>query len=100
MRPKRGVPLATTLAFAPTSIRVPRLPHAVSVPAAPYWRSRSPPWTVASLATYFVFHVLARPAAGRCPAWVMIVEYGAVGARFAWMMMRDAIVVDRDRLVA
>jgi hypothetical protein len=91
-------PLATTLAFAPTVYPwylvclTPFLfgPRVLALAV----------WTVASLATYFVFHVLATTGSWSLPVWVMIVEYGAVGGSFAWTMMRDVIVLDRDRLVS
>jgi len=82
-------PLATTLAFAPTVYPwylvclTPFLfgPRVLALAV----------WTVASLATYFVFHVLATTGSWSLPAWVMIVEYGAVGGAFVWPMVRDPV---------
>jgi hypothetical protein len=82
-------PLATMLAFAPSVYPwylvclAPFLFAPCMLPIAV--------WTVASLATYFVLHVSATTGSWSLPAWVMIVEYGAVVGAFVWPMMRDAM---------
>src|SRR5262249_53020180 len=79
-------PLATTLAFAPNVY-----PWYLVCLAPFLFAPRVLPlavWTVASLATYFVLHVLATTGTWSLPAWVMIVEYGAAVGAFMWPMMR------------
>jgi alpha-1,6-mannosyltransferase len=82
-------PLATTLAFAPTVYPwylvclTPFLFDPRMLPLAV--------WTVASLATYFVFHVLATTGSWSLPTWVTIVEYGAVAGAFVWPMVHDPV---------
>jgi alpha-1,6-mannosyltransferase len=88
-----ALPLATTLAFAPTVY-----PWYFACLAPFLFAPRVLPlavWTVASLATYFVFHVLATTGSWSLPAWVMIVEYGAVLGAFVWPMMRDGSSLGR-----
>jgi hypothetical protein len=84
-----ALPLATTLAFAPTNypwylvcvtpfLFSPRvLPLAV--------------WTVASLVTYFVLHVSATTGSWSLPAWATVFEYGAVVGAVVWPMARDPV---------
>ena len=75
-------PLATTLAFAPNVYPwylvclAPFLFAPCVLPLAV--------WTVTSLATYFALHVSATTGSWSLPAWVMIVEYGAVVGAFVW----------------
>ncbi len=80
-------PLATTLAFAPNVY-----PWYLVCLAPFLFAPRVLPlavWTVASLATYFVLHVLATTGRWSLPAWVMIVEYGVTAGAFVWPMVRD-----------
>jgi hypothetical protein len=82
-----ALPLATTLAFAPTNYPW----YLVSL--TPFlFSSRVRPlavWTVASLVTYFVIHVSATTGSWSLPAWATLVEYGAVVGAFVWPMACD-----------
>ncbi len=80
-------PLATSLAFAPNVYPwylVCLAPFLFAPGMLPF-----AVWTVTSLATYFVLHVSATTGRWSLPAWVMIVEYGAVVGAFVWSMTRD-----------
>jgi hypothetical protein len=84
-------PLATTLVFSPTVYPwylvclAPFLFAQCVLPLAV--------WTVASLATYFVLHVLATTGSWSLPTWVMAIEYGATVGAFVLLIMRGPIRV-------
>jgi hypothetical protein len=58
----------------------------------PFLRSRSTVplmiWTVSIIPTYYVWHLRAMGQAWVTPAWVMLVEYGAIAAAGAIIGLR------------